>query len=63
MLPTYVYLWSTSILPFWQEGHLADRLLFLIYAIHMPFKYFEVMTKAHVWKKRWKQPSIYAKTM
>jgi len=47
MVPTYVYLWRTSILPFWQEGHLADRLLFLIYASHVPFEYFEVMTKAH----------------
>jgi hypothetical protein len=46
MLSAYVYLWRTSILPFWQEDHVADRLLFLIYANHIPFEYFEVMTKA-----------------
>jgi len=46
MLPTYVYSWRTSVLTFWQEGHLADRWLFLIYANRMSFEYFEVMTEA-----------------
>ena len=48
MLPTYVYSWRTIILTFCLEGHLADRLLFLIYAAnHMPFEYFEVLTAAY----------------